>query len=210
MSLFRLIGRSLWLPSASRVAKVMFSVVSVRQSFCPLGVLLSTPITGGHVPTCSLQSTDCRKAGGWHSTEMPSCWQLLLEAPDDIYTFKFCPTDPNIIAGGCINGQVVLWDIGKHADRLKTQRGGNKRKILSTLVSTQYSHSQNPPTLWCILYTHTQNSHHSGAYSILPLKTLTTLVHNLYSYSPNSQHSGAYSIVTLTNPQYSHSKFSIL
>ena len=162
----------------------------------------------GHVPTCSLQSTDCRKAGGWHSTEMPSCWQLLLEAPDDIYTFKFCPTDPNIIAGGCINGQVVLWDIAKHADRLKTQRGGNKRKILSTLVSTQYSHSQNPPTLWCILYTHTQNFHHSGAYSILPLKTLTTLVHNLYSYSQNSQHSGAYSIVTLTNPQYSHSKFS--
>ena len=123
----------------------------------------------GHVPTCSLQSTDCRKAGGWHSTEMPSCWQLLLEAPDDIYTFKFCPTDPNIIAGGCINGQVVLWDIAKHADRLKTQRGGNKRKILSTLVSTQYSHSQNPPTLWCILYSYTHKP------SILTLKILNTL-----------------------------------
>ena len=61
-------------------------------------------------------------------------FQLLLEAPDDIYTFKFCPTDPHIIAGGCINGQVVLWDISKHADRLKTQRGGNKRKTLNTLV----------------------------------------------------------------------------
>lgn len=24
---------------------------------------------------------------------------LLLEAPDDIYTFKFCPTDANVVAG---------------------------------------------------------------------------------------------------------------
>ena len=33
-------------------------------------------------------------------------FQALLEAPDDIYSFKFNPSDPNIIAGGCINGQV--------------------------------------------------------------------------------------------------------
>ncbi len=62
-------------------------------------------------------------------------FQLILEAPDDLYCFKFCPTDPNIVCGGCINGQVVLWDITQHADRLKTQRGGNKRKNMNTLVS---------------------------------------------------------------------------
>ena len=33
-------------------------------------------------------------------------FQALLEAPDDIFSFKFNPSDPNIIAGGCINGQV--------------------------------------------------------------------------------------------------------
>ena len=32
----------------------------------------------------------------------------MLESPDDIFCFQFCPTDPNIIAGGCINGQVYL------------------------------------------------------------------------------------------------------
>ena len=32
----------------------------------------------------------------------------MLESPDDIFCFQFCPTDPNIIAGGCINGQVHL------------------------------------------------------------------------------------------------------
>ena len=42
----------------------------------------------------------------------------MLEALDDIYTFKFNPSDPNIVAGGCVNGQVVLWDISEHAYRL--------------------------------------------------------------------------------------------
>ncbi|CAH8459503.1 unnamed protein product [Schistosoma curassoni] len=44
--------------------------------------------------------------------------QLLLHAPDDIMCFQFNPTSPNYIAGGCINGQVVLWDIEKHIDDL--------------------------------------------------------------------------------------------
>lgn len=35
------------------------------------------------------------------------CLQLLLECPDDIFAFEFCPSDPNIIVGGCINGQVL-------------------------------------------------------------------------------------------------------
>lgn len=52
--------------------------------------------------------------------------QLLLEAPEDIMCFKFCPTDPNIVAGGCISGQLVLWDISQHADRLKQSRSAGK------------------------------------------------------------------------------------
>uniref|UniRef100_A0A8C4Z2H7 Dynein axonemal intermediate chain 3 n=1 Tax=Gadus morhua TaxID=8049 RepID=A0A8C4Z2H7_GADMO len=44
--------------------------------------------------------------------------QLLLECPDDVLAFEFCPSDPNIIVGGCMNGLVVLWDISAHVDRL--------------------------------------------------------------------------------------------
>ena len=40
--------------------------------------------------------------------------QLLLLAPEDIYCFEFNPSDPHIIAGGCNNGQVILWDISKY------------------------------------------------------------------------------------------------
>lgn len=31
----------------------------------------------------------------------------MLECPDDILAFEFSPSDPNIIAGGCVNGQVL-------------------------------------------------------------------------------------------------------
>ncbi|OWK64393.1 WD repeat-containing protein 63 [Lonchura striata] len=35
----------------------------------------------------------------------PLCLQLVLKAPEDICCFQFSPNDPNIIAGGCIDGQ---------------------------------------------------------------------------------------------------------
>lgn len=59
--------------------------------------------------------------------------QLLLEAPDDINCFKFMPTNPDIVCGGCVNGQVVIWDISQHTERLKNPRGG-KKKNLNILV----------------------------------------------------------------------------
>ncbi|NXT21528.1 WDR63 protein, partial [Syrrhaptes paradoxus] len=48
--------------------------------------------------------------------------QLMLECPEDIYCFQFSPSDPNIIAGGCINGQVVLWDISQHEEKLQNTK----------------------------------------------------------------------------------------
>eukprot|EP01041_Mallomonas_annulata_P005133 gene5133-10260_t len=37
--------------------------------------------------------------------------QVLLQCPHEVFTFRFNATNPNIIVGGCITGQVVLWDI---------------------------------------------------------------------------------------------------
>ncbi|XP_009422689.4 dynein axonemal intermediate chain 3 isoform X2 [Pan troglodytes] len=59
--------------------------------------------------------------------------QLMLESPDDIFCFKFCPSDPNIIAGGCINGQIVMWDITAHADRIENIKAGGSRSKRATL-----------------------------------------------------------------------------
>ncbi|KAL1022761.1 hypothetical protein UPYG_G00031960 [Umbra pygmaea] len=55
--------------------------------------------------------------------------QLLLECPDDVFSFEFCPSDPNIIVGGCMNGQVVLWDISAHVERLQGTRSSGEKKI---------------------------------------------------------------------------------
>ncbi|NXU22291.1 WDR63 protein, partial [Thalassarche chlororhynchos] len=62
--------------------------------------------------------------------------QLMLECPEDIYCFQFSPSDPNIIAGGSINGQVVLWDISQHEEKLqnaKTVADGIKITAVNTV-----------------------------------------------------------------------------
>ncbi|NWZ48337.1 WDR63 protein, partial [Haliaeetus albicilla] len=62
--------------------------------------------------------------------------QLLLECPEDIFCFQFSPSDPSIIAGGCINGQVVLWDISQHEEKLqnaKTVADGIKITAVNTV-----------------------------------------------------------------------------
>ncbi|XP_076353043.1 missing minor mitochondria isoform X2 [Tachypleus tridentatus] len=45
--------------------------------------------------------------------------QLLLEAPEDIKTFAFNPTIPELVVGGTISGQLVLWDLTPYNDILK-------------------------------------------------------------------------------------------
>ncbi|XP_011503616.1 PREDICTED: WD repeat-containing protein 63-like [Ceratosolen solmsi marchali] len=37
--------------------------------------------------------------------------KLILESKREVTTVSFCPTNGNIIVGGCINGQIVIWDI---------------------------------------------------------------------------------------------------
>ncbi|CAN9500989.1 unnamed protein product [Ophioblennius macclurei] len=60
----------------------------------------------------------------------PNCPQVLLECPDDVLTFDFCPSDPHLVVGGCRNGQVVLWDISSQVNRLEeAQTSGKKAPV---------------------------------------------------------------------------------
>ncbi|NXK18220.1 WDR63 protein, partial [Arenaria interpres] len=62
--------------------------------------------------------------------------QLMLQCPEDIYCFQFSPSDPNIIVGGCINGQIVLWDISPHEENLqnaKTDADGVKMSAIDVV-----------------------------------------------------------------------------
>lgn len=69
-----------------------------------------------------------------------SVWQLrnpiqpllLLHAPDDVFSVAFCPSDANLIVGGCVNGQVVLWDLAHHAHVLQAAHGGGSSSSAGT------------------------------------------------------------------------------
>ncbi|XP_049588016.1 dynein axonemal intermediate chain 3 isoform X2 [Syngnathus scovelli] len=69
----------------------------------------------------------------FYSFSDPTHAKILLECPDNILAFEFCPSDPNIIVGGCVNGQVVLWEISAHVARLHpVQHGHHKHHSVKT------------------------------------------------------------------------------
>lgn len=76
--------------------------------------------------------------------------QLILSAPDDIFCVKFCPTNPFVLAGGCANGQVVIWDLTVHSKKLEhaaersrhTSANKTINKIVSKHLDMQESVSQ--------------------------------------------------------------------
>lgn len=36
----------------------------------------------------------------------------MLESPEEILSFQYNPMNADVIAAGCLNGQVALWDMG--------------------------------------------------------------------------------------------------
>ena len=65
--------------------------------------------------------------------------QLFLEAPDTVRCFQFNPSNPNIIVGGCANGQIVLWNIEDYQDRLQLNKSTDpmeSRSMAANLVSS--------------------------------------------------------------------------
>ncbi|KAM8890145.1 dynein axonemal intermediate chain 3 [Synchiropus picturatus] len=72
----------------------------------------------------------------------PSKPQLLLECPDGILAFEFCPSDPNIIVGGCVNGQVVLWDISSHVTHLQCKLPAGQKASINGDTSDLEEHSE--------------------------------------------------------------------
>ena len=50
----------------------------------------------------------------------------LMQFQQEILTFRFNNTTPHLVAGGCITGQVVLWDISSAIKRKPTNKSGKK------------------------------------------------------------------------------------
>ncbi|KAJ9579437.1 hypothetical protein L9F63_024461, partial [Diploptera punctata] len=54
---------------------------------------------------------------------------LILGSPRDIYSLEFCPINANILVGGCINGQVVIWDISQKEKYLEESQELSEDRI---------------------------------------------------------------------------------
>lgn len=63
--------------------------------------------------------------------------RLLLETPDDCFIFRFNPVNPNLVAGGCMSGRIVLWDLTEYYGKLSLTESTTqikKLEFLSNLV----------------------------------------------------------------------------
>ncbi|KAM9358400.1 dynein axonemal intermediate chain 3 [Symphorus nematophorus] len=90
----------------------------------------------------------------------PSNPQLLLECPDDIFAFEFCPSDPNIIVGGCINGQVVLWDISAHVTHLeRTSHSDENVSVNNDTFDLDDNKENKTPVVHCSAVSALESSH---------------------------------------------------
>ncbi|XP_040041162.2 dynein axonemal intermediate chain 3 [Gasterosteus aculeatus] len=85
--------------------------------------------------------------------------QLLLECPGDIFAFEFCPSDPNIIVGGCRNGQVVLWDVSAHSIHLKGTQPGEKAPFNTATFDVDDHKEKNTPVVRYCAASPIENSH---------------------------------------------------
>ena len=52
--------------------------------------------------------------------------QFVLEAPADVWHFSFNPTRPEIVAGGLLNGQVIIWDTTDVQEQMRRKKDKKK------------------------------------------------------------------------------------
>ena len=55
----------------------------------------------------------------------------MLEAPDDVYSLRWHPNNPHLLCAGCFNGQLALWDLRKHRDKLKDDGSLNEQVFIA-------------------------------------------------------------------------------
>ena len=63
----------------------------------------------------------------WEFTE----WikpQLVLQSPHETFTFKFNPTMPNVVCGGCYSGQAIMWDLNDAMGEIERKKQDKKSK----------------------------------------------------------------------------------
>ena len=77
--------------------------------------------------TASRKLADCSKPSTgfivvWKHTNWIKPY-MVLTSPHECRTFRFNPTRPDIVVAGCVNGQVVMWELSERISRLESEDG---------------------------------------------------------------------------------------
>jgi len=54
--------------------------------------------------------------------------EYVLQAPFEVFAFQYNPANPEIVAGGCYNGQVVLWDTTHEHERIARMKAASNKQ----------------------------------------------------------------------------------
>ncbi|XP_037070687.1 dynein intermediate chain 3, axonemal-like [Pollicipes pollicipes] len=87
--------------------------------------------------------------------------RLLLEAPDDCFIFRFNPVNPNLVAGGCMSGRIVLWDLTQYYGKLAMTESTIQIKKLAFLSNLVEDTEGKIPVVQPVATTHTDFGHPS-------------------------------------------------
>lgn len=64
--------------------------------------------------------------------------KLELFAPREVYTLSFCPYDPNILIGGMVSGDIVIWDLKERIERVEMEEILTQEEIKNRLMTREF------------------------------------------------------------------------
>ncbi|KAK4882059.1 hypothetical protein RN001_005378, partial [Aquatica leii] len=96
--------------------------------------------------------------------------KLYLQSPREINALSFCPYNENILVGGCVNGQIVIWDITDKISRVEKQeilttRQQNYRTLMNSLINWM-KNTRNVRVVRSVVVSNLAHSHRSHVTAI--------------------------------------------
>lgn len=96
--------------------------------------------------------------------------KLTLEATREVKVLSFCPFDENILIGGCINGQIIVWDITnklENADKMEVlSEKREKYRIAMNAHMGWMKNVQDKSIVSCTALSNLMNSHYGAITAI--------------------------------------------
>lgn len=80
--------------------------------------------------------------------------KLVLDTPREVTHLSFCPYDSNVLIGGLITGQLIIWDLKnylhrvEHSTELSRKQTKNREKLYSLMAWSNFVENQQPNVIF--------------------------------------------------------------